>query len=66
MHRGFGFALFIVVSFANTAQDTVYEQFISSVFFWRAAGQSGVDSRERLDGDYEEQGKLWEMVQSDL
>lgn len=36
----------------------MYEQLISSVDFWRIVGLSGTDGRERLDGDYDEQGKL--------
>lgn len=43
LHPGFGFALFIVVSFASTTIDTVSKQLISSAEFWRVVGESGVD-----------------------
>ena len=44
---------------------------MSSIFLQQSSGvpllgKSGVDGRWWLDGDCEQQGKLWEMVQSDL
>lgn len=62
MHRGFGFALLVVVLFVNTPHDTVCEQHISAAEFWRVVGKSGADGRCWLDGDRKCFGKWFGLT----